>query len=197
MTAQQIAENKKRIYEMLRDVKFDVENKAGVENLLDYMENGGFFTAPCSGQYHLSEEGGLAQHSLNVYFNMLKLNKALDAGYSTKSIVLCAILHDLGKMGDFGKNNYVPNVLKSGKISETKPYETNKDLLYIDHAIRSVIIAERFIYLTEEEEHAIIFHNGKYTLLGHDLKETPLMMLLHFADLWASRYTEKEDADNE
>lgn len=197
MNAERIESNKEMIIKLLGEVEFSPANPAGMENLIAYMEQGGFFTAPCSGQYHLSCEGGLAQHSLNVFFTMLKLNKSLEAGYSKHSIILCAILHDLGKMGDFGKENYKPNVLKNGTLSAAKPYETNKDLLYIDHAIRSVIIAERFIHLSEEEEHAIIFHNGKYTLLGHDLKETPLMMILHFADLWVSRVTETEDKTNE
>ena len=162
----------------------------GMSDLIMAMEDGGFFTAPCSGQFHLAEEGGLAKHSLNVLQQMQALNIALNAQLNERSIVLCAILHDLGKAGDFGKPNYVPNILKSGKVSDSKPYETNKDLLYIDHAIRSVVMAERYIELTEEEEHAIIYHNGKYTHIGYDLKETPLMMILHFADLWVSRVTE-------
>jgi hypothetical protein len=64
--------------------------------------------------------------------------------------------------------------------------------LYIPHEVRSVKIASRFIHLTEYEEHAIYYHNGKYTHTGYDLKETPLQMLLHFADLWCSRVLEEE-----
>ena len=179
---------KRKIIDLLKSTGVD-----GMDNLIAAMEEMGFFEAPCSGQFHLSKAGGLAEHSLNVYCCMMNLNGALPgAAYDEKTIILTSILHDLGKAGDFGKPNYVPNILKSGKISDSKPYETNKDLLYVDHAIRSVIIAERYIPLTEEEEHAIIYHNGKYTHIGYDLKETPLMMLLHFADLWVSRVTEIE-----
>ena len=166
----------------------------GIDNLIAAMESEGFFTAPCSGQFHLCKEGGLAEHSYNVLSIMIDLNRVI-GGADMKSIILCALLHDLGKMGDHGKANYVPNILKSGKVSDSKPYETNKDLLYIDHAIRSVIIAERYIQLTEEEEHAIIYHNGKYTHIGYDLKETPLMLLLHFADMWASRFVEVDEEE--
>ena len=187
-----IEKNKAKIIELLKSVEFTPANPAGMDNLIAYMEESGFFTAPCSGQYHLSCEGGLAQHSLNVYYTMRSLNKSLKVNYPDKPIILCALLHDLGKMGDHNKTNYIPNILKSGDLSTSKPYETNKDLLYIAHEIRSVIIAERFIALTEIEEHAIIYHNGKYTHIGYDLKETPLMMLLHFADLWVSRVTEIE-----
>ena len=49
------------------------------------------------------------------------------------------------------------------------------------------------IELTEEEEFAILYHNGLYSELKYSYsgKETPLSMVLHFADLWASRVTEK------
>ena len=78
------------------------------------------------------------------------------------------------------------------KQSEDKPFKTNPELMYVPHEVRSIAIAERFISLTEEEEHAIYYHNGKYTHTGYDLKETPLQMLLHHADMWASRYVEAE-----
>jgi len=69
---------------------------------------------------------------------------------------------------------------------------TNKELLYVPHEIRSIAIAERFISLTENEEFAILYHNGMYGDLKYSYsgKETPLSMILHFADLWASRVTE-------
>ena len=182
---------KQKIIELLQATRVE-----GIDNLIAAMEEMGFFEAPCSGSYHLSKPGGLAEHSLNVFHCMVKLNVALPGTpYDAEAIILTALLHDLGKVGDFGKPNYVPNILKNGKVSEAKPYETNKDLLYIDHAIRSVIIAERYIKLTEEQEHAIIYHNGKYTHIGYDLKETPLMMMLHFADLWSSRVTEIEETE--
>ena len=67
------------------------------------------------------------------------------------AIIICALLHDLGKMGDYGKPNYVPNMIKSRKKdengeyplvqSEAKPYEINKELLYIPHEVRSIAIA--------------------------------------------------------
>ena len=96
-------------------------------------------------------------------------------------------------MGHHGKPNYVPNILKSGKVSDSKPYETNKDLLSVPHEVESITIAEKFIDLTEDEEFAILFHNNQYTPLGRECngKETPLMLLLHFADLYCSRVIEK------
>ena len=52
-------------------------NREGMDKLVEHMENGGFFTAPCSTRYHLSKEGGLAEHSLNVYENALRISGGL------------------------------------------------------------------------------------------------------------------------
>lgn len=173
--------------------------REGMEDLLAYLKEEGFYEAPCSGSYHLAKKHGLLEHSLNVLHLAEKISAALiGAKNLTKemkdSITICALLHDIGKIGQFGKPNYVPNILKNGTQSEAKPYETNKELLPIDHEIRSIAIASMFIDLTEEEQFAILYHNGlygnlKYALSGH---ETPLYLIIHTADMWASRVTEKE-----
>lgn len=167
----------------------------GIDGLLKRMEEIGYFTAPCSGGNHLAKEGGLAEHSCNVLQTMVKIADALEVTIPNRSIILTALLHDLGKCGDHGKPNYTPNILKSGEQSKSKPFETNKDLLYIPHEVRSVKIASEYISLTEDEEWAILMHNGlygdfKYSIQG---KETPLYLLLHTADMWASRVIEKEE----
>ena len=177
-----------------------------MDKLVDHMENGGFFTAPCSTRYHLSKEGGLAEHSLNVYKNALRISGGLGRPeeFLRDSLIIVSLLHDLGKMGQFGKENYVPNMLKGRatkvnpdpepKQSEAQPYKSNPDLLYVDHEVRSIAIASRFIELTEEEQLAILWHNGLYGPFKYEIQgnETPLYMILHFADLWSARVTEEE-----
>lgn len=186
-------ETKDRIIALLKETK-----RFGLDDLIEAMEAKGFFTAPCSGAHHLSKEGGLAEHSLNVYTLMMDLSESLEANIPWESIAICALLHDLGKAGDYGKPNYMENVLKSGKPA-AKPYKTNPDLLYVPHEIRSIAIAERYVSLTEEEEFAILYHNGMYSELkyAYSGKETPLSLVLHFADMWASRVTEKEGDEND
>ena len=170
-------------------------NREGMYDLLSYMEQEGFYSAPCSGGNHLAVEGGLAKHSLNVMYTALDIAEVL--GYEdTEAVTICALLHDLGKMGQFNKPNYVPNILKGGKASEAKPFKTNPDLLPVDHEIRSIAIATMFIDLTEEEQFAILYHNGlysnvgRYSLQGH---ETPLYLIIHMADMWASRVIEEKE----
>lgn len=174
-------------------------SRTGIIDLIDAMEEGHFFEAPCSSDKHLSVEGGLAKHSLNVVHTMMALDKAFKADLPWDSIIITGLLHDLGKMGDYGKANYVENVLKSGKVSDSKPFKTNPDLLYVPHEIRSVAIAERHITLTEQEEFAILYHNGMYSDLKYSYsgKETPLSLVLHFADLWSSRVTEDKGEKEE
>lgn len=171
--------------------------RPGIDHLADEMEAGGFFEAPCSGGHHLSEPGGLAIHSINVLRCARQLNEAWGNLADKDSLTIVCLLHDLGKMGDHGKPVYVDNILKGGKRSEAKPYITNPDLAYIDHEIRSVTIAERYIRLTEDEEQAIYYHNGLYGVFKYAIpgKETPLYMILHFADMWCSRVVEEEKED--
>ena len=58
--------------------------------------------------------------------------------------------------------------------------------------MRSVAIASQFIQLTEEEQYAILMHNGLYGPFKYGLqgRETKLQMVVHFADMWASRIIE-------
>ena len=169
--------------------------RPGMTDLIAHITEKGFFDAPCSTDKHLSCDGGLAKHSFNVFDVMLHLNNNFTAELPYESMVICGLLHDLGKMGDHDKPYYSPNVLKSGTVSAAKPYVTNKELTYLPHEVRSVMIIERFIELTEDEEAAILWHNGLYGAFKYDIpgKETPLYMVLHFADMWASRVIEPGD----
>lgn len=202
---EEVVENvvKEEIIETLKKT-----GREGVDELIAFMEDIGFFTAPASGGNHSNGEGGLAEHSLNVSHMAEKLSVALIGGANItdeirNSVVIVALLHDLGKCGDYGKQMYVPNMIKDGrptktqpeqkyKQSETKPWKRNPDLLPLDHATRSIKLATLFIDLTEEEEFAIRYHDGLYETANYGVKghETQLYMILHWADMWSSRVLE-------
>lgn len=168
----------------------------GVVDLIEYMREIGFFEAPASGGNHSYEKGGLAAHSVNVMFIAEKIGVSLlgGAGYNKikDSVVIASLLHDLGKCGDYGKQRYIPNILKSGKQSEAKPWKRNPSLLALDHATRSIKLATLYIDLTEDEEFAIRYHDGLYETANYGVKghETQLYMILHWADMWASKVIE-------
>ena len=182
--------------------------RKGIKKLLEHMEEIGFFTAACSGGNHLACESGLVVHTANVMRMAEKLGKVFFGDKFPEmrdSIRIAAGLHDLGKCGQFGKAYYVPNYVKDGrptkanpeqryKISESKPFEQNKDLLHVDHPIRSVVEATQYIELTEEEYFAILYHDGLYGSLAYELKgkERPLQTLLHFADYWCAQFVEEK-----
>lgn len=161
----------------------------GIGFLIDYLESNGFYTSPASSGHHLSCENGLLEHSLNVWNVAKELPMAKDV--DRNDLIIACLLHDVGKMGYFGQQMYLPNILKSGKVSESKPYEANKTLV-IEHQDLSLMILSKYIELTQESAIAIKFHNGLYTRDGFTIsgKETKLQMILHFADMWASRIVE-------
>lgn len=198
--AQESAVMDEKIQKIMDEIKTCLikTKREGMADLTMFMEDVGFFTAPASGGNHSNQVGGLAEHSLNVLHMAERMSVALYGGENISeelrnSIVIATLLHDLGKVGDYDKQMYVPNILKSGKQSEAKPWVRNKQLSNVPHAVRSIKLATLFIDLTEDEEWAILAHDGlydfmKYEVMGH---ETELYMLVHFADLWSSKVLEK------
>lgn len=186
-----VLDNKKYVVDRLLETK-----REGMEDLVAYMEELGFFSAPCSGGNHLCCEFGLVHHTRNVIMAAENIGYALLGKQKymeiRDSVTIAAALHDLGKCGDYGKQMYVPNILKSGKQSDAKPFKQNKALLPLDHATRSIKLATLFIDLTEDEEFAIRYHDGLYERANYAVNgnETALYLIIHYADLWSSRITE-------
>ncbi len=182
--------------------------RPGMDKLIKWMEQNGFFTAPCSTQHHLCKEGGLAEHSMNVYETAKTLFSTLrmvPAELEYESIILVSLLHDIGKCGQFGKPYYIENWVKEGRATKSnpepqlvrstkKPFLSNAELYNVPHEIRSLSIIDRFVDLTEDEQFAILYHNGLYGSLKYELQgnETPLYLILHTADMWCSRIIENE-----
>lgn len=159
-----------------------------IDNLINQVEIGTY----------QDDKGHLFKNNIH-YISLKKSNyNYLKFNNDDSSVIIVSLLHDLGKSTYRGKSNYVPNILTGGKVSEKKPFEVNKDS-YFNHELKSILIAKQFIELTEDEEFAIYYHNGLYELSGREIqgKERPLQLLLHFADMWCSRFVEKENQVNE
>ena len=107
-------DNKKYVVDHLLSTK-----REGMEDLIDYMEQIGFFEAPCSGGNPLACQFGLVHHSRNVMMAAENIGYALLGKVKYEeirdSVIIAAALHDLGKCGDFGKQMYVPNMIKDGR----------------------------------------------------------------------------------
>lgn len=183
------------IYELLRKSK-----REGIEELIAYLQYNDFGNAPASAVHHNNVAGGLCKHTMLVYETMRDLAVALDFGQefvSAEQVIITAICHDIGKLGSPTQPMYVRNFLKSGKIG-SKPYVINTKLLAYPHEIRSCLIAEKFITLTEEETYAIMYHATSLGEMKYSYsKPTALLMLLFFADYWSSQILERGVREDE
>ena len=178
-------------------------DRPGIDALIDYLQNSDFFEAPASTIYHGSYEGGLLEHSLNVY-NMLQWYVAnlQDSDFelpkiSEESIIVVALLHDLCKVNCYHESTRNVKNEQTGKWEKVPCYK-REPLLPMGHGGKSVFIIQQFIKLTPEEAQAIYWHMGAYdtspynTLneLGKSYEMNLLAFLLHQADIMATYIAE-------
>ena len=176
-------------------------HRQGAADLKNYLLRSDFFTAPASTRYHCAYEGGLCEHSINVYRRLLanvkmQFGEEWESKVSHESVAVCGLLHDLCKI-DFYKLDY-RNVKENGEW-QRKPYFTREEALPFGHGEKSVYIAGSFIKLTREEAMAINWHMGGFDprVRGGDYPVSdayrmfPLAVLLHAADLEATYIDEK------
>lgn len=160
----------------------------GVDAFLQDLDENGFYNDWASTTYHCNYKGGLVEHTLNVIEYALKLADTFESKVSKESIVLCACGHDTGKAYEY----YVNNLLKSGKVSGSKPKKINPSLMIKSHAMRSLTIMSKFFTLTESEKVAILSHDGWYENTNREymLALDELLYIIHSADLYVARFVE-------
>lgn len=128
--------------------------REGIAQLLDWLSASDFFEAPASAKLHLSQKGGLCQHSLNVSKRLLELYHVTENHNQDKveTILIVSLFHDLCKV------NYYIN---KAKENHREHYEITKELdVLIGHGVKSARIASKFIDITDEEYSAIVYHMG-------------------------------------
>lgn len=176
--------------------------REGSEELLDFLmsSKSDFFDAPCSTRYHLSREGGLVEHSINVYeclkayLERPRVKELYGLEASDESIAIVALLHDLCKVNVYKKS--FRNVKdENGKWNQVPSYEFQDDLPY-GHGEKSVYIISGFMKLTREEAFAIRYHMGfsdteNIRNVGEAFARFPLAFALSTADMEATYFIEK------
>jgi hypothetical protein len=186
--------NKERFLELYKKYI----TREGADKLLEYLlcDKCDFFTAPASTRYHGATEGGLLQHSLNVYDclvdNLPRLESRYGFHFPEESVAIAALLHDLCKI-NFYKTDY-RNVKENGSW-KTVPYYTIEDNLPYGHGEKSVYIISGYMRLTRDEAFAIRYHMGfsgneDPNTVGRALEMFPLAFALAFADMEAAYYRE-------
>lgn len=192
---------KQKQEEIMQEYKnyFAYIQRPGAADLLKWIESNDFFSAPASVRHHGSYPGGLAEHSVNVFKRLSRLNNEEErrrqcSQYDSETIAICGLLHDLCKI-DAYRNIPVPK-------EAAEQYEVTRNFP-AGHGEKSVILILQFMKLTKEEILAIRWHMGQYDFYarggGYDLNnafhQCKLAVMLHLADMMATQFDEREETE--
>lgn len=188
--------------------------REGVEDLLNGLEEMGFFTAPASSNHHLNVEGGLVQHSLNtcraalmVWEGMAALEPGLKNEVARESVILASLLHDVCK-----SDIYFRSVKKRktvlGTWEESEGYKVSYKNFPMGHGEKSVILLLcNGIALTDDEMLAIRWHMGAWGLNMNSYEDQrcfdasqklyPLVPIIQAADKLAANIMERNGGDQD
>jgi len=184
-------------------------NRKGIDNVVDYLEKVGFFSAPASVNRHLSYDSGLVEHSLNVLKTaesiskvMVEMKPDLAEKLPHDSIVIAALLHDVCKANIYKK------IQKWRKDADNRweqyeAYDCDYSRFPVGHGEKSVIMLLRLgLEMTNDEIIAIRWHMGAWNLPMHSFEDKsnisaaydgcPLATLINTADGLATHILEVE-----
>ncbi len=170
LTSKQIDDNKQAFIALVNSITVDGMLK---KELLEYLEKSDFFTAPASTMFHCAYAGGLCEHSLNVYNNLLTLvneyashydlnprwcpelgdeqeepQYVLRPNYSDDTLKIVALFHDISKA------NYYELFMKN--VNTGKKDERGKDIWVQVPNFRVKDGSERFVGVNHEVNSYII-----------------------------------------
>ncbi len=163
-------------------VKYEEENIAG-------FDTNGFFSSPASTKYHGAYDGGLFDHSLEVYRCALKLAKAFDMDDINKISFEACMFHDLCKVGLYEKSHLIQ--------TNGSSYVYAGNYIALPHGSESVFrIRALGIKIPRSWEIAVAYHMGAFEAdnartYGNYCERIPELLLLHTADMMASKISGK------
>lgn len=163
-------------------------HREGIEDLLSAIAKTDFYTAPASTRYHHSFEGGLAEHSIDVFYFLCDEMGITVHDYSMESIAIVALLHDVCKIGFYKVSTRNVKDEVTGKWTQ-QPYYTVDDLFPMGHGEKSLYMVNSHMRLTDEEALAIRWHMGgyepkeNYNYVSGAYNQSKLALLLHLADM--------------
>lgn len=170
------------------------------EEQIQKLRDVGYFEAPAAKKHHLAEPGGLALHSTNVTYWLLKLSETMKVKWPRpESPYLVGMLHDLVKCFC-----YRPITGAGQDKVEYKKVDTK----YAGHGLASCMFARDLgIELLPIEFRSIEYHMGAFGLSAQELKaydavlsykdSTLNLYATHTADMIASHVDEVYNLDGE
>ena len=194
MNTDTINNQKEEIIGLLRAI-----DRKGMDAVISYLDKAGFFTAPASVNRHLNEEGGLAQHSLNVYHTAMRLREQMIAmkpevekKLPEHSVVIAALLHDVCKTNIYKKTKkWRKN--EEDRWEQYDTYEVDYGRFPVGHGEKSAMMALwAGLEITQTELLAIRWHMTAWDLPMQSVEATkslnaardlhPLCSLVQLAD---------------
>ena len=132
---------------------FETEARAmihrnGLEELLNYLHETDFYTAPASTKYHGAEEHGLVKHSLSVYSTFWDIAPIF--GYehtplNDESAAIVTLFHDICKADFYSVSYRNCKDEETGKWVKVPYYTIDEKLCYGSHGAKSVYIVQSFM----------------------------------------------------
>lgn len=179
------------------------DRKEKVLGMLKHLEDT-YVMAPASGRswFHNAFAGGYVDHVNRVVEYAVKQSRLYQEmggtiDYTEEELVFAALFHDLGKIGDGDRPNYIPQTDKwrQDKLSEMYTYNPDLDFMLIPD--RSLFILQRFgIEVNQKEWLGIRLHDGVFDKANEayffsnvesSRQKTSIVSVLHAADFLASK----------
>ena len=174
-------------------------SREGMQKVVTQLEKLGFFNAPASTKFHLSYEGGLLEHSINVCDMALELREIMIRKQERlleclpkESVIIASLLHDVCKT-----DIYKPAIKKqksaNGIWHDVLGYDVDYSNFPLGHGEKSVIwLLQTGLRLTTDEIMAIRWHMTAWDLpfqspemkgnLNAAKERCPLLALIQAAD---------------
>ena len=179
------------------------DRKESCKKLIEHLGEA-YIMAPASGKswHHNAFAGGYIDHVNRVVeFSIKQMRLFKEMGgtidFTEEELVFAALFHDLGKIGDGEKENYIPQTDKWRQDKLHEMYTYNPELGFMLIPDRSLFILQKFgIKVSKNEFLGIRLHDGVFDKANEayffsnvpsSRKKTNIVFVLHTADFLASK----------
>ena len=184
-----------------------ISQRDGMLEFIDWLESTDFFEAPASTRFHGATAGGLCQHSVNVYRQLIlqrnlyrkflaaradtseQLTKKLEEvnAITDETCSIIALLHDVCKCNMYGVEMRNKKNDETGRWEKVPAYTFAEQFHYGAHGGKSVYLIMKHMSLTDDEARAIQCHMGfsdqtSMNSVSDAYSDSILAWLLHVAD---------------
>lgn len=179
--------------------------REGIYRVISKLESMGFFTAPASSKNHLCVEGGLLEHSMNVYKMAKMIREQLlavqpELKIKEESVIIASLLHDVCK-ADIYKKGLKWRKDDQGRWEQYEAYEIDYTNFPMGHGEKSVMMLLMCgLRMEQDELLAIRWHMGAWNLAFQNFEDKscisaaadkcPLVTLIQAADNLAAHVLE-------